>query len=112
IQDVSYTVTATDLNGCVNYSVLMINVNECTGLSDSPGSGMLKIYPNPNAGSFYIENDTPCQARLLNAIGQEIMVIQLQAGKNEVLMNEQAKGIYFIEIWENNNTRTERIIRQ
>ncbi|MBL7931781.1 MAG: T9SS type A sorting domain-containing protein [Bacteroidia bacterium] len=112
LQNSTYTVTATDVNNCTNSSVVLINVNECTGVNGQFSEGILKVYPNPNVGSFYVESDLPCQARLLNILGEEIMTLDFQKGKNEVLMNEQAKGLYFIEITQNNSTSTTRIIKQ
>lgn len=113
ITNSAYTVIATDANSCTNSAIVLINVNECTGINQQIGVlANLKVYPNPNAGSFYIDVDIPCKARLLSMLGQEIMKIQLHEGKNEVVLGEHAKGLYFIEITRNNAVSTTRIIKQ
>jgi len=66
-----------------------------------------EVYPNPNAGSFFVnvENMNPSQVlvNVYNAIGQNIEVYVQHFNGNiiSVDMNKQPKGIYLIEILSN-----------
>ena len=66
-----------------------------------------EVYPNPNAGSFYVnlENMNPSQVlvNIYNAIGQNIeaQVQQVNGNIISVDMNKQPKGIYLLEILSN-----------
>ncbi len=108
-----YTLFASNANGCQNSTVVAITVNECVGLvkNGSPAFSFL-IFPNPNNGSFYILTERSCKARITDVLGKEIMQIDLQSGKNEVFLLEQAKGVYFIQLDAGQQNKAMRIIKQ
>ena len=110
----SYTITGVDVNGCSNRIMLTQNVNDCLGVKDhSEDFGLVvKLYPNPNSGEFIVEVPKLLKLKVLNALGQTIIEKQLIEGKNNIIMEDQAKGIYFIEFKNDEQIRTIRIIKQ
>jgi hypothetical protein len=79
-----------------------LNVNDNDEVIES-----LKIYPNPNTGSFFInlENVNPSQVvvNVYNALGQNIEA-QVQNVTGTIIsvdINKQPKGLYIVEILSN-----------
>ena len=66
-----------------------------------------EVYPNPNAGSFFVNvenmNTSQVLVKIYNAIGQNIeaQVQQVNGNIISVDMNKQPKGIYLLEILSN-----------
>jgi len=66
---------------------------------------LLKIYPNPNNGSFKIQIDTEIkngQVVLINAIGQKVFEQKIERGTNEIDTNDLKQGLYTYILLDNN----------
>ena len=82
--------------------------NTCTITSienESTHSFSSSIYPNPNAGSFYLdietEKESEIRIKVYNAMGQELYnkTMEASAAKIEQLqLNMDAKGLYFVQV--------------
>jgi len=110
----SYTVTGIDANGCVNKTVVTQTVSDCVGIKSlqSELGSIISLYPNPNSGEFTVETSKALKMVVLNSLGQIVAERQLTEGKNKILLEEQAKGIYFIEFKNEKQNKTLRIIKQ
>lgn len=110
----TYTLFASNANGCERTEVVTITVNECTGLGGNASTGNLQtsVYPNPNSGRFYIRVAEACQATITDVLGRKIMELDLQAGIHEVVLPEHAKGMYLVELNTKHIHQTARIIKQ
>jgi len=111
---VSTTNTATNLNGTAgsgtNYSVTVTDANNCsvvhtfsvdcvTGISQlSTSDNSIKVYPNPNNGTFIIEASIKGSIKIYNTLGQIIYVSELKQDKNFVQLSDYGKGIYHLVI--------------
>ena len=104
----SYTVAGTSTAGCVSPAVATssLTVNLCVGINNqNMGLGGVSIYPNPNNGEFTIElasvNNT--YITITNVLGQ---IIKEQKAEliNQINLNLFEKGIYFINVMENNQS--------
>ena len=94
-----YTVYGTDANGCSGSTTFTQTVDECIGIpSISSNEERWGVYPNPNNGDFYIELHQPSRVRVMNVLGQKIFDFNLTAGKHPVSLDNNAKGIYFIQL--------------
>jgi hypothetical protein len=98
-ESTTYTLMATDINGCSNTATVTQFVETCTGfdaqqLKDTWG---LSIYPNPNNGVFTIKSVLSIDLTIVNVLGQRVGTLQLndQNGK-EVTVGNLTNGIYFI----------------
>jgi len=109
----TYTVLGTDSNFCSQTASVTISVDPCLGINNSNiETRQFLVYPNPNSGAFVIETSTAVTAVILNALGQTVLKQQLTEGKNQIDLNEQTKGIYFIQIKDGSATKTIKIVKQ
>ena len=93
-----YSVTGTDVNGCVGTATTQLKVSSCTGLSNYKiANTLLEIYPNPNNGEFTIHAPSDIHLNLMNELGEVIKVFTLNENNAyKVSVKTIAYGIYFI----------------
>lgn len=100
----NYSVSGTDVNGCIVSAVITQLVDSCTGLQDlNNGSPVVNIYPNPNTGEFTIKTDvnfTKGELAVETALGQLLHKQMLVNGENKVDIGNPASGIYYYTIKE------------
>lgn len=94
----SYTAISIDSNGCL--SDTSNSVNYLASQRDFK-LGNLKIYPNPNGGTFTVEipnelNANNLQISLVNAVGKEVNLNVEQNGNNLQLSTQAVAGVYFL----------------
>ncbi|MES2566545.1 MAG: LamG-like jellyroll fold domain-containing protein [Bacteroidota bacterium] len=108
----TYTVNATDGNGCVNSISIMQDVSLCTGIvSNNLMNSGLNIYPNPNNGMFTVKSDRDLNLHLTNALGQVIETIILNDSNNHQMnVNVLSNGVYFITGQNNNQSVKQKVI--
>ena len=100
----NYTVTGTGTNSCVSIATIQVIINICTGIEKIKTEGV-SIYPNPTNGEFTIElvslNNT--YITITNVLGQ---IIKTQKAEliNQIDLNLFEKGVYFINVMENNQS--------
>jgi uncharacterized repeat protein (TIGR03803 family) len=110
-----YTLTGTNsANGCTNTTVFTQSVSTCTGLNQISNSvSELNIYPNPFSNKITIVSDRATTVQIFNVIGSLVFSSETESNKTEIDLSEQANGIYFVKISENNQvTKTGKIIKQ
>ena len=65
---------------------------------DEISSNEIILYPNPSSGIFQIQSrEHILRVRLLDALGKEI-VIDYQAGSNQIHCDNVASGNYILEL--------------
>jgi hypothetical protein len=90
-----YTVVGTSSAGCTTSKTYSIYI--CEGIHEYDVTKVkIKIYPNPANDHFTIETPQATTAKVFGAVGQEVAVIQLQSGTNEIETKLSA-GIYFVQ---------------
>jgi len=104
----SYTVAGTNSAGCVSqaFATSSLTVNQCVGVTNQNiALGGVSIYPNPNNGEFTIELVSVNYAyiTITNVLGQ---IIKSQKAEliNQIDLNAFDKGIYFINVMDNNQS--------
>ena len=111
----SYTVTGTDINGCINTGKVDMTASICTGIkSNSSALVGLSVYPNPTNGSFNIE--------LVNGLNKTIevsdvtgrIVTTLNSSDDNINMDIQtlANGIYYVTVKSNSGAGIMKIVKQ
>jgi len=109
----NYTVTGTSTNSCVSIATIQVIINTCTGIEKIKTEGV-RIYPNPNNGEFTVEflKSDNFFIEITNLFGQ---LIKKQKAEliNQINLNAIDKGIYFINVKENNQSvYRSRIIKE
>jgi len=101
----TYSATGTSTDGCVGSNTLQLNVTECTNIKTIASKANIKVYPNPNNGEFTIEltNINNSNITITNVLGQ-IIKTQKAELMNQIDLNLFDKGIYFINVMENNQS--------
>jgi hypothetical protein len=109
----TYTVSGIDANGCINTAIVTQSVSECTGVNKIMSESIVfNLYPNPNSGEVTIELSYVSEIIITNALGQVVIKTQLTEGKHVMNLNENAKGIYFIQIKQNTSSKTVKVIKE
>ncbi len=108
-----YTVTGSNSFNCTNMAFINITVDACLGLSQNGSANyQYLIYPNPNSGQFIIDVPASVNLTILNALGQIVTKQQLDPGKNEIDLHENVKGIYFVQLKQDNHIKTIKVVKQ
>lgn len=109
-----YTVTGTGSNGCVAKITLTQKVSDCVGLDQNvtKPETFIKLYPNPNTGEFVIETPVELKIIVRNALGQLVAEKQLDQGINRIILDNQAKGLYFVEFGDNRQAKPIKVVKQ
>jgi hypothetical protein len=101
--------------------VFEIVVNDCTGLDDIQGLSEMKIVPNPNDGSFFVEFEDQISSeidlKIINVTGQVVFSLN---GVNSTLvnhmpfmLNDLPSGLYsMILVHSNGNIHKQFIIEK
>jgi hypothetical protein len=104
----TYTVIGTNAAGCQSdaFATSSLTVNQCVGITNqNMDIGSVDIYPNPTNGEFRIKlvsiNHT--YITITNVLGQ---IIKTQKAEliNQIDLNAFDKGIYFINVMDNNQS--------
>jgi len=108
----TYTVTGTDVNGCINTGTVLVKVSACSGINEiNSGMNIMNIYPNPNTGEFTIQSESNLKLSLVNDLGQIIQNIELSGANDyKISMSNLAKGIYFLSGEKDNTQIRQKII--
>ena len=113
-------VIETDINGCIGDTVFLeVTLNNSTVISNMK-INKLAIYPNPTSGMFNIsftsETIQDLRVRVLNVIGEVIVSDELEQFVGEytkqINLNENAKGIYLLEIETNDGVVNKKLVLQ
>ncbi len=107
-----FVVMVTDINSCTNSASRTITFINCTGIKDIVGLESVKIYPNPNDGTFNLQIESSryivVDLKILDVVGTvqfEKNNLELNGDLNTKMSLDNAKpGVYFISI-QNKNDR-------
>jgi len=114
----NYQVSVGNEKGCYTRSDVVTIPTGTTGIDNVDPFEGLKIYPNPTTGMFTIEMDNRVFGELSVKItaenGKEILSKIFEKTtehfKTEVDIRNQAKGLYFINLWIDKYFATRKII--
>ncbi len=108
----TYTLSGTNSNGCTASLAVVQNVSACTGLEDALAAGpQIRLYPNPNKGSFIVSSDRDMALSLLNSLGELLKVFSLNGENNHHLQIEGlSQGIYFLVFREATSAIAQKVL--
>lgn len=111
----NFFVKVIDLNGCPAYDTIVVKVLQYQSLEDDISKLGIKVYPNPNNGSFIIE--------FQNEVNEEVEVIVFDLNgktiyqnnynpsgnsKQEIVLGNGKKGIYYLRVSQSNGQTSNR----
>ncbi len=70
------------------------------------------MYPNPNNGLFNIELNEVSQVIISNTLGQVVLNETMEIGINNLNIESQPTGIYFVKVIQNGKQQTSKIIKE
>ncbi len=105
-QNGNYRVIVTDANGCSDTSVVF-NVSN-VGIADILSDAAIKLYPNPNSGSFTLEfsNDGVREIEISDDLGRVIASDRVTERIQQLNLPSSPAGIYFLRIRQNEVVKT------
>jgi hypothetical protein len=108
----TYSISGTNLSGCVNSTTITQLVSECLGVNTlTHHSEAVLVYPNPNSGEFTIEVNEEMILNLLSELGQVLKKMEFsKLNRYKINIANLAKGVYFINGTKNNRVVNQKII--
>jgi hypothetical protein len=97
-QNGNYRVLVYDANGCLDTSAVF-NVQH-VGVNDIAGNESIKLYPNPNNGSFILETSGAVRAEftVVDMLGRIVKEDMILSDKQSVNMSDISAGVYYLQI--------------
>lgn len=110
-------VTASD--GCTSIDTVTLSTKDCTSLEVANDIQKLKIFPNPNNGTFNLSLNNFSEEKgsfeIVNTLGERVYVQDLEFNESisqNFELNSLPKGIYFLNVKTESNCHIERLIIQ
>lgn len=93
-----YTLTGTDINGCVASVSVQVRTSVCFGIEENGRlNSTVLVFPNPNTGNFTIKGLSDTELFLTDEVGRVIQNIRLGANnQQEIIVRDLAAGLYFL----------------
>lgn len=108
----NYFVVVTDSLGCTGSSYNLEFTY--TGLSDSDGTSLVHVFPNPTKGLVYVENQSsrPFTVEVLNSLGQILKnLVEFSSGERlEIKLTHV--GVYFFRVQTMDETYIEKVVKE
>ena len=117
ILTIGYTVTGTDVNGCVNNTIYTQTVLACTGINNQNSDLNFNIYPSPTHGIIKVQlsefsQDLPTHLEIINMLGQSVLFSELKSQEQEVDLSTFSNGVYIIRLSNTDKIISKRIIKE
>ena len=108
----NYTVSGTDINGCINSTSITQQVSNCnSGVEQFDNSQIIHVYPNPSNGNFSItSNEIPKAIIITDLLGNPLFYFYPKEVTNSINLNNLTNGVYFINVNLTSSKITQSII--
>lgn len=105
----TFSVVGTNTNNCSSTSTVNIMVSPCTSLSEQ-NDPEFTIYPNPAKDIIHLSVKHAYSFELINSLGSVVFKGDMAIGQRSIKLDRVDEGIYFIKLFNAENTFTRRII--
>jgi hypothetical protein len=108
-----YTVTGTDANGCSNSSTITQSVSLCTGITQLVNESSVSVFPNPFTDVITIKNTFENSTIVIvDVLGKVVFEKQIVSSETSIDLNELKTGFYQLMVKGEDNSYTQKIIKQ
>lgn len=108
----TYTLTASNAQGCESESMIAVTVNVCNGIAELNGK-RIQLLPNPVQQYLNFTGlDRQTEMNVYNNAGQLVLNSLLLAGDNQVSFDTVSSGIYFVQLIQNNEIVRFKIVKE
>ncbi|TND09380.1 MAG: hypothetical protein FD123_1342 [Bacteroidetes bacterium] len=110
---ITYSVQATNINGCTGSSTFTVFVDACTGIGEQAGiENDLRVYPNPGNGTFYMEWKTAGMQtiEIFDARGRLVLSGKQAQSPFMLDLRNQPDGAYLLKLSGEENYRIHRLV--
>lgn len=94
-----------------NHKIRRIS-NPSAGINEVSTKNTISVYPNPTSDVVNFELKSQANVFVINSLGQTIIEQSLNAGKQSISLQNQAKGIYFVKVIQNEKEETIKLIKE
>jgi hypothetical protein len=110
----TFTMTGTDNNGCSSSFLVIVGVDECTGVDEGSYAGNVLFYPNPTDGLITIEQHIKRSAsvQVTDIAGRILMERSTNDIRTVMDISSLPAGVYYITLRRGSEMQTSRIIRR
>ncbi len=115
--DVLYNGYTLDAAG--NHQKLLMNITIWLALGGSSTTNIpeltvapTRLFPNPSSGLFNINLNSSSQIIVTNIMGEELLNLFLTSGKQNIDLQNAAKGLYFLRIIQDKKKEVIKLIKE
>ena len=113
-----YWVQVANEHSCQNTDTINVIVDEQTGIELFNSLTIVKFYPNPNPGTFYLEVENhetnDLMIKITDPLGRDVFVKEYKNNKSfsrELInLSDKSKGVYLIKVTMSELTKVEKLI--
>lgn len=105
------TYTVANADSCLSSGTGMVFIDNCLGMY-SPGESSVKLYPNPNSGTFVLEIANEALVEIFSSTGQLVLSQSILPGKNTFSLEDAADGIYLLKVTQQEKVQVMRIVKE
>lgn len=109
-QAVSYILTVTNNNGCMDKDTVVIVSDPCLGLAENTVFEY-NMYPNPASNSVYVETNVTNSEAVIYAINGQVLFTQQNISAAFTLnLTDLADGMYWLKVISSEGTATKQLL--
>ena len=101
-----------DNTGDVIYTSSQMYSEFHVGIADNQLKDQVSIYPNPATSFVNVNLPVNSELRIINMTGQEVMHRRNTSTSERIELSKLSDGIYFIQVSNNNNMATIRLLKK
>ena len=107
----TYTVTVSDLNGCLVSGTTSLTTN---GILNASTKTQLTVYPNPTASQIFVATGTEVATKveIADVLGNSVMTVVPNAYTTSLDIHALKSGIYFVRVQLKGGMQTMSIVKQ
>jgi hypothetical protein len=111
----TFSVSGSDNFNCEAKTTVSVNVSECVGINELKNElSATLLYPNPTNGLFTLEfaNDSKKTIEVVDITGRVVLSAQSNALTTDLNISELSAGVYYVNVKENDASKTLRVVKQ